>query len=316
MSFSDYRLLIVGSSGLLGLAWCNHFLRTAQKDILLASGKSLFIKSPYKTIVYNCWDLHRLVACIEEFKPDIVLNCAALANIELCETNRLLAHRLNVEVPSILAASCVRTSSLLVHISTDHLYDGYSSGYTESDKTSPVNYYALTKLQGEDAILASGSEALVLRTNFFGWGGLGRSSFSDKIIGSLSSGDHISLFSDAYFSPVSFEALFNSIRFLVENNARGIFNISGDRITKNEFGHLIAERMGHGHELIKSSYLEKRSDLIPRGFDLSLSSAKLALVGYTNVSIEEDIDKMFRARDNIVEAYKYFGINQVQMKIS
>ena len=81
--------------------------------------------------------------------------------------------------PKKLAQISLETGSKLIHISTDHLYDGTKDIYTEDDLVSPLNVYGKTKAQAENEVLSINPKALIVRTNFYGWGLSYRKSFSD-----------------------------------------------------------------------------------------------------------------------------------------
>src|SRR5688572_18501761 len=101
--------------------------------------------------------------------PDIVIHAAAMTNVDECERDPALAHRVNGESVAELVRYCGERAAKLVHISTDAVFDGTTNAdYTEDDKAAPVNAYGLAKLEGERWATQL-PQALVLRTNIFGW---------------------------------------------------------------------------------------------------------------------------------------------------
>jgi dTDP-4-dehydrorhamnose reductase len=101
------------------------------------------------------------------FAPEVIINCAAYTKVDAAETERDLARRVNVEGPQILAAWCARHGAFLVHVSTDYVFDGQRTPpapYLESDSPAPQCYYGATKLEGEQAVAASGATHAILRT--------------------------------------------------------------------------------------------------------------------------------------------------------
>lgn len=102
---------------------------------------------------------------ISDIRPDLVIDAAAWTAVDLAETQRDAAFRLNAEAPGEIARACAEAGAALIHISTDYVYDGTKAApYVETDPTVPVNAYGATKLAGEKAVLAANSRSVVLRT--------------------------------------------------------------------------------------------------------------------------------------------------------
>jgi dTDP-4-dehydrorhamnose reductase len=104
---------------------------------------------------------------IRDAKPDIIVNAAAYTAVDKAESEPELAMRVNGVAPGVLGEEAKRLGALLVHYSTDYVFDGEKrSPYNEDDAPNPVSHYARTKLAGERAIAASGCRHLVLRTSW------------------------------------------------------------------------------------------------------------------------------------------------------
>lgn len=112
-------------------------------------------------------DLERVRGVVRELKPSIIVNPAAYTAVDKAETDVDAARRLNAEVPRVFAEEAARSGAALVHYSTDYVFDGTKEGaYVETDATNPQNVYGLTKLEGEQAIAATGCAHLILRTSW------------------------------------------------------------------------------------------------------------------------------------------------------
>ncbi|MBR8208223.1 dTDP-4-dehydrorhamnose reductase [Burkholderia cenocepacia] len=112
-------------------------------------------------------DLDRVRSVVRELKPSIIVNPAAYTAVDKAETDVDAARRLNAEVPCAFAEEAARVGAALVHYSTDYVFDGTKEGaYVETDATNPQNVYGLTKLEGEQAIAATGCAHLILRTSW------------------------------------------------------------------------------------------------------------------------------------------------------
>ncbi|UVE66304.1 dTDP-4-dehydrorhamnose reductase [Burkholderia pyrrocinia] len=112
-------------------------------------------------------DLERVRGVVRTLKPSIIVNPAAYTAVDKAETDVDAARRLNAEVPRVFAEEAARTGAALVHYSTDYVFDGTKEGaYVETDPTNPQNVYGLTKLEGEQAVAATGCAHLILRTSW------------------------------------------------------------------------------------------------------------------------------------------------------
>jgi dTDP-4-dehydrorhamnose reductase len=112
-------------------------------------------------------DLDQLRSLVRQVKPKVIVNAAAYTAVDRAESEPLLAARINAEAPAVLAAEAVQLDALLIHYSTDYVYDGKkATPYIESDPTAPQSVYGRTKLAGEEAIRAAGGRSLIFRTSW------------------------------------------------------------------------------------------------------------------------------------------------------
>lgn len=145
--------LLLGRSGQLGLALC---------QLLGKEGLSL----PGRAEV-DLLNLRQLVDWVERLRPRLIINAAAYAQVDQAETESELAYQINAQAVAALAEASRRVGALLVHFSTDYVFDGGGNRpWREEDKPAPLNIYGLSKLQGEQAILASGCQHLIFRTSW------------------------------------------------------------------------------------------------------------------------------------------------------
>ncbi|WP_198361175.1 dTDP-4-dehydrorhamnose reductase [Burkholderia ubonensis] len=115
----------------------------------------------------DLYDLDRVRAVVREVQPAIIVNPAAYTAVDNAEADGDAARRLNAAVPRVLAEEAARSGAVLIHYSTDYVFDGAKAGaYTEADATNPLNVYGATKLEGELAIAKAGCAYLTLRTSW------------------------------------------------------------------------------------------------------------------------------------------------------
>lgn len=246
------KVLLLGGSSLIAYAWCNELI---DKDfVILGIHNRLPELDGFKTVNIN---FNNLENQLNDLGVEIIINFIGYTNVENCEINPDKAKEINIQIPNLISKACKALSIKLVHISTDHLFDGENKYYNEKSRVKPLNFYAKTKYQGETKVLNSNSDALVVRTNFFACGPSYRESFSDYIINSLKSKKKISLFSDVFYTPIIVSELARVIEKLIEKKCCGIYNVvSNERISKLDFGIMIANEFSFDSKLIKSTSIK------------------------------------------------------------
>jgi dTDP-4-dehydrorhamnose reductase len=266
-------MLITGGSGLLALNWTMAIRN--QYAVTLAVHNRAVALAGVETRQIELESPTQIKSALHQIQPDLVVHTAGLTNVEACEANPGLAGHVNVELAAHVANACAEHGTKLVHISTDHLFDGQNSTVSEKEPIAAVNRYGETKAMAEVAVLGACPQALVVRTNFYGWGTSYRHSFSDKIIQSLRQGEPVTLFEDVFYTPILIDCLANAVHRLVEHNANGIFNVVGDeRLSKYAFGIKLAEVFGLDSRLINRGWIGQRAELVQRPLDMSLSNEK------------------------------------------
>jgi dTDP-4-dehydrorhamnose reductase len=112
-------------------------------------------------------DADALVACVRQVRPQLIVNAAAYTAVDRAESERDAAFAVNARAPGILAEEAKRQDAVLIHYSTDYVFDGRrTTPYAEDAPTGPLNVYGASKLEGERAIAQSGAHAIVLRTSW------------------------------------------------------------------------------------------------------------------------------------------------------
>ncbi|RZA25555.1 MAG: SDR family oxidoreductase [Proteobacteria bacterium] len=269
------NLLLTGGSGLLALNWARVMAGSRWTVHRLEHSRRLTVSGSqgYHAGLDTIDQARHL---LDGLRPDLVVNCAGLTSVEACEMNPDAARRVNADMPGLLASACRHAGVTFVHISTDHLFDDRAILFTEMDEPAPLNIYGLTKAEGERAVLEAAPAALVVRTNFFGWGTSYRRSFSDAIIGALRARQSTTLFDDVYFTPILMDQLVVLVHELVARQASGLYHAVGDeRLTKYDFGVQVARAFGLDEGLLKRGKISDRPELVRRPRQMGLSNAKL-----------------------------------------
>jgi len=170
-------------------------------------------------------------ALFRQFVPDVIINCAAYTSVDDCETEKASAWKGNVTGPQNLALSAAKYGSLLVHVSTDYVFDGRKKvpePYVETDPPNPISYYGITKLEGEKAIMRITDQHIILRTAWL-YGVRGHNFLKTMLKLSLKSSDNkIKVVNDQFGSPTWSYRLALQIERLIKTNYRGIFHATAE----------------------------------------------------------------------------------------
>lgn len=236
------RPLIVGAGGLVGRTLTTH-LEQRYPHTVSACRAEIDICDRWST-----------EAEIERLEPNVVINCAAMSNVDACEEDPEQARRINGEGPAHLAAICRRAGIRLIHFSTDYVFDGAKQEeYDEADPVQPVNEYGWSKLRGEQAVLETLAEAVVLRVSFV-FGG-GRPTFIDKIAGQLLEGgaEPIPVFDGWVSRPTYTREIAKAVELLLESGETGLWHVANPPAgSRYDFARRVAEILGRGGERLVS----------------------------------------------------------------
>lgn len=286
------RILLTGGSGLLALNWA--ITVRNQFEVVLALHNREISLGDAKSMKFDTGSRESILKAIGQIRPDLVIHTAGLTSVEDCEKFPDLARAVNTDFASNVSSVCAELSIALVHISTDHIFSGEFQFATEDLPVNPINVYAATKAEAETRVLENHSEALIVRTNFYGWGPTYRRSFSDQIIYSLQKGKEITLFDDVFYTPILAESLIKTVHELLEAGAVGVYNVvSDERISKYDFGIAIAENFSLNKSLIRRGKMADKPDLVQRPLDMSLSNRKTcSKLGHSLGGINQDLSRL------------------------
>ncbi|NVM05194.1 MAG: dTDP-4-dehydrorhamnose reductase [Candidatus Helarchaeota archaeon] len=245
------RVLIIGSSGLLGLKTYKLFskyYKTIGADLKP-------IKNIDKSNFYqiNITDKSYVLKSIKKISPNIVILTAALTAVDYCEDHHEEAWNINVEGPRNVAMACQETKSNLIYISTDFVFDGKKGNYSESDRPNPISYYGITKLEGEKAINESQIKYAIARTSvIFGWNTKEqKTNYVTWIINKLQNIEPIKIVTSQVNTPTLADNLAEALLMIVKKNQYDLFHICGKEcLTRYQFALKIAEVFNLKKELI------------------------------------------------------------------
>ena len=283
------KILLTGGSSLLALNWALH--ARVNNHIILGLHQRVVSLSGTESVSISLDSEEELKKALDAICPDLIIHTAGLTSVEICESDPKLAEQVNTISAELIAKVAWERDIKMVHISTDHLFQGNDQYIPEDQPVQPCNVYGITKANAEKAILAVNADALIVRTNFYGWGPSYRKSFSDVIIEALRKGKSINLFNDVFYTPIVIEKLIEYTNNLIEKEATGIYHIVADeRLSKFQFGMKLAMAFGLDTNLIKELSISDVPKLVKRPLDMSLSNKKAtAKIGHCLGIIDEHL---------------------------
>jgi dTDP-4-dehydrorhamnose reductase len=269
-----HRILITGASGLLGL---NTALEAAKEHQVFGQVNSQRLNTTaFSVIQADLLVPGAIQRLLEDTQPDWVIHCAALANVDLCETDLQQAQQLNSEVPGELAEYVARGGARLIHVSTDAVFDGQVGDYREQDAPNPLGVYARSKLAGEQAVAASNPQAIIARVNLFGWSLFGKRSLAEFFYNNLSAKKPCMGFTDVFFCPMLANDLGMVFLKMLEAGLSGLYHTVGSQcLSKYEFGVQVARRFGFDDGLVIPTSVEDSGLTAVRSPNLTLRTDKL-----------------------------------------
>ncbi len=240
------RLLIIGASGLLG----SKIYKQAGEEYQVSGSYNPEVdgKSAWRLEPLDIGSKDEVDRLFDKARPDAVVLCAAMTNVDLCERQPQVANRVNAAGPELVARACKRLGSRLVHVSTDYVFDGTKTRrYTEEDMPRPISVYGQSKLAGERAVLRTYPEAVVARPAvLYGWNPLeDKDNFVTWVLKKLRKGEKATLFEDQWISPTFSDDLAGTLLELAKRDVSGVWHVSGpDCLDRPTCGRMLAEAFG------------------------------------------------------------------------
>ena len=228
------KVLITGSNGLLGQKLL-HKLRVDNSIELIATSigeNRVTEKEGYKYISLDITNKQELEKVIYSEKPNVIINTAAMTNVDACEDKKQECDNLNVDAVKYLSDCSLEINSHFIQISTDFIFDGSSGPYTEEAIPNPLSYYGLSKLKSETILLESTCKWTILRTIIV-FGVAEKLSKGNLVLwakGALEKGDTLNIIDDQFRSPTLAEDLADACILSFKKEKYGIYNASGKDI--------------------------------------------------------------------------------------
>ncbi len=207
------KILLLGKRGQIGKEIVNNF-----------EGISNFFS--YDSDQLNFLDTNKVLKTIDDVKPEIIINAAAFTDVNGAENNKDEAFKLNAEIVGEIAVSAKKNNARLIHFSTDYVFNGKKSlPYNEDDTTEPLSIYGLSKLNGENLILKSGCNFVIIRTSWV----ISKyeNNFLTKIVDQILTKDIIKVVNDQFGAVTSANFIAKIITKIIYTNIKsGIYHLA------------------------------------------------------------------------------------------
>jgi len=227
------KILITGANGLLGYKLVH--LLSQQEDLeVIATGRRAIADLPPR-VVYHELDITdplQTTTVVQQTNPEVIINTAAMTQVDQCEGERTLCWKANVTGLENLVAACSKDQIHLVHISTDFIFDGSHGPLDETARPDPVNFYGESKLAGEKVVQESTIPWTILRTVLV-YGvtpDMSRSNIVLWVKKSLEDGKTIHVVNDQWRTPTLAEDLAMGCLLAAKKKAKGLYHISGEEM--------------------------------------------------------------------------------------
>lgn len=280
------RCLVIGATGMLGQAMVRE-ARARGFDVTGTARKGV-------DIALDIADGAAIASVVRDARPDILVNCAAMANIDDCDRDPAAAWLVNARAAGLLCEAAEEAGAQAIHVSTEHYYTG--DGAARHDEEHPVTFlndYARSKYAGE--ALAAAAGALVLRTNIAGLRGTpGKPTLLEWLVDVARNRKPVTLFDDAFVSTIDCGRMVKAAFDLLEAQCIGLYNLaSRDVFSKKALLAGIATAIGHPLDHAETgsvrSLAVRRADSL--GLDVTRAEADL---GYALPGLDEVIDNLAR----------------------
>ena len=226
-------VLVTGSNGLLGQKIIEQLNNKDNKIIATSRGANR--NSNNNSFIYEDLDItnkEQLSRVFNKYKPEVVFNTAAMTNVDLCELEKDLCKKVNVNAVEYLADICFDLDAHLIHISTDFIFDGNDGPYNEDDVACPLSYYGQSKLDSENILKSHKCKWTILRTIVLF--GVAKNLTKSNIVlwakEQLENSKVISIIDDEFRAPTLADDLAYACIYSAKNKVFGVYHISGKDI--------------------------------------------------------------------------------------
>lgn len=276
--------LVVGGGGQLGSKLVEQASKTHEVYASYVSREPRLRKE--RKVILDKRDKTKVDETLARLVPEVVIDTAALHNVDYCESHQAEAWAINVEGSKNLAEAAMKIGAKIVYISTDYVFDGAKGNYTERDAPNPISYYGVTKTEAEKAVAAANKNHLIIRPALvYSWVNLSSSTasasgkplnFAMWAVQKLSNAEPIKIVDDQFASPTLADSLAGTVLHAIERELTGLYHIAGkDRMNRYQFTQKLAEHLHLDKKLITPTKSADLKQVAKRPLDSSLNVEKI-----------------------------------------
>lgn len=289
------KIFITGSGGFVG----KNLYKLAKENLFDVYGVDLSAKQCVDEVA-DIADETELRRILDKVKPAFIAHVAALSNVEKCETEKELAYKNNVLPVKIMAEWAKENDVTMLFISSDYVYDGGKGNFTEEDPANPVQYYGLTKLQGEEIVSQLEKHIILRPTVIYGWDPDGLNFFM-QLFRKQKDRQEMKVPADQINNPTYVKDLCGLIIKILKTPGKyGVFVTTGPEIMgRHDFGSRICDYMGWNKELLKPVKTSEFGQVAKRPLNNSTSSEKVCrLFDFNFNSLEKNLEDIKNEIEN------------------
>lgn len=268
------KFLVTGSAGLIGHQVAKDLV---QQGNTVHSGYNKTLPDDGIPVQMDLVKYDQLNAIIEKINPDAIIHLAAQTNVDLCETQKEIATKMNGDATKIIAKQAAKQGAFLVYVSTDYVFDGNSGLKKETDKTTPVDYYGESKLQGENAVRDLASAWCIARTSTPYGIHKTKTSFPVWIVKNIVEKNKINVIVDQFTSPTYVPNLSRMLIEVATKQITGIIHLAGaTRISRYDMAVMVVDKLNLDKNFLAPAYMKdmKWTAKRPKDSSLDISKAK------------------------------------------
>ena len=283
---------MTGASGLLGYKVVQLALERNHEVYSIYKEHPSNVGHPIKLDLTNESQVSKTITWL---KPQAIVHTAAYTDVDGCEINQDLAWKVNAEATKHVAIASDNVNSHLAYVSSDYVFDGEKSLYTENDSPNPISYYGYTKLKGEEFVNEHANQWCIARTSvLYGWSQNGKLNFATWLVNNLGQGKEVKVLTDQYVSPTLNTNLAEMLLEIAERKIAGIFHTAGaNRVSRHEFAIKLAKVFNLNVDLIKPAKTDEMFWRAKRPKDSSLNVGKAsALLNAKPLKLDHTLEMM------------------------
>lgn len=288
-----FTLLLTGGAGFVG----ENIIQQSESDWdvhVIDQRKGEIERSKLHWHVADLLDRDALTRLFAEIRPDVLVHTAAISDIDACEAKPDLAEQVNVGVTEALVDLSLRHETKMIYFSTDSIFDGAKESYEETDRPTPLNVYARTKIEAERTVMSGVPYWVIVRPSLVMGLPVGEvgNSFLWKMVQSLKKGEQVAFPKAEIRTPVNVITLSRAVVELASRPISGHFHLSGnDSLSRFEMARRICRKLGYPEDLVIDKKPSIATGRARRPANVSLSNRKAARMLHTPmVGLEAGID--------------------------